>query len=267
MYSSSPSLHVEREGPVVRLTLNRPERLNALDVELVEALGGLLDALRHDTSVRVVVLRGAGNAFCAGVDLTDVPVESIRASVSDGLAYQKRLRDLMLAMHRCPQVFVAVLHGAASGAGFGLALAADIRIGTPQCRMNAAFIRLGVSACDMGVSYFLPRMVGTSAAAHYMLTGRFIDAQRAHQLGIVCELVEPEALEDRIEGLVQELLRATPLGLRLTKESLGFAVDMPSLESVLAMEDRNQILAIQGEDFAEGIAAFLERRKPHYLGR
>ena len=134
---------------------------------------------------------------------------------------------------------------------------------TPR-RMNAAFIRLGVSACDMGVSYFLPRMVGASVAKHYMLTGRFIDAQRALQLGLVSAVVDEAGLDAEVDEIVRDLLRATPLALRMTKEALDHAVDMGSLESVLALEDRNQILGVQGEDFAEGVAAFLEKREPRY---
>ncbi|GAA4408972.1 enoyl-CoA hydratase/isomerase family protein [Quisquiliibacterium transsilvanicum] len=266
MNDAYPTLIVQRVGPVARVTLNRPERLNALDDALVSDLTRFLRAARDDDALRVIVMRGAGRAFCAGLDLKSAKTGSAAGGISDGLRAQRRIRDIMLEMHRLPQVILAALNGPASGAGMGIALAADLRIATPQGRMNAAFIKLGVSACDMGVSYFLPRMLGTSLAKHYMLTGRFIEPQRALELGLVSAVVEEDALDVEIDALLADLLRATPLGLRLTKDAFDHAVDMPSLESVLALEDRNQILGVQGEDFAEGVRAFLEKREPRYRG-
>jgi enoyl-CoA hydratase len=132
--------------------------------------------------------------------------------------------------------------------------------------MNAAFIRIGLSACDIGVSYFLPRMVGSSVAAEYMLTGRFIDAERGHQLGLISKIVPSDRLDEEAHAFVKDMLHAPPLGLRLTKEALNHAIDAQSLEAAIAMEDRNQILCAQGEDFREGISAFLEKREPRYSG-
>jgi enoyl-CoA hydratase len=151
-------------------------------------------------------------------------------------------------------------------AAFIFALASDIRIAGRSAKMNAAFIRLGLSACDIGVSYFLPRLVGVSVASELMLTGRFIGAQRALMTGLVSEVVEDDRLEEAAQPFVEDLLNATPLGLRLTKECLNMSVDAPSLESAIAMEDRNQILCAQGPDFQEGIRAFMEKRKPNYSG-
>jgi len=151
--------------------------------------------------------------------------------------------------------------------GFAIALASDVRIATPTLKMNAAFIRIGLSACDIGVSYFLPRMVGSSVAAELMLTGRFLRAQRALALGLVSAVVDPEALEAEGEALAAEMLATTPLGLRLTKECLNHSIDAGGLEAAIAMEDRNQILCAQGEDFREGVAAFLEKRPPVYARR
>lgn len=264
MSHSYSTLIVERDGPVARVTMNRPERLNALDDVLVSDLTHFLREARDDTGLRVIVMRGAGRAFCAGLDLKDTNAREGPRSVSDSLRHQRRIRDIMLEMHRSPQVFVAALNGAASGAGMGIALAADIRVATPQGRMNAAFIKLGVSACDMGVSYFLPRMIGASLAKHYMLTGRFIEPQRALELGLVSAVVDEAGLDAEVDAIVRDLLRATPLGLRMTKEAFDHALDMTSLEAVLALEDRNQILGVQGEDFAEGVRAFLEKREPQY---
>lgn len=170
-------------------------------------------------------------------------------------------------MRRCPQPIISCINGAAAGGGFALALASDVRIATPNVRMNAAFIRIGLSACDIGVSYFLPRMVGSSVAAEYMLTGRFIDAKRAYELGLVSRVVEQDQLVAEAQGFVDDMLHATPLGLRLTKEALNHAIDAQGLEAAIAMEDRNQILASSDGDFGEGVRAFLEKRKPQYTRR
>ena len=143
-------------------------------------------------------------------------------------------------------------------------LVCDVRLATPDARMNAAFIRLGLSACDIGVSYFLPRMVGSSVAAEYMLTGRFIDADRALALGLVSRVAALPELQAEAAALAADMLRATPLGLRLTKDALNLAIDAPGLEAAIAIEDRNQVLCTQGENFAEGVAAFLEKRAPRY---
>ncbi len=259
-------LSVVQEGAMVWATLDRPNSLNALNRRLIDELRDFFTGLywRHD--LRVVVLRGAGNAFCAGLDLKE-PRPAGGAGVDGGLIRQRQISEIVMAMRRCPQPIVALIDGAASGGGFGIALASDVRIGTPRLRMNAAFIRLGVSACDIGVSYFLPRMVGSSVAAEYMLTGRFIEAERALALGLVSKIVPPETLEAEARALLADMLATTPLGLRLTKEALNHAIDAPSLEAAIAMEDRNQILCVQGPDFAEGIAAFLEKRPPRYGGR
>jgi enoyl-CoA hydratase/carnithine racemase len=257
------ALHLEEKAGVIWATMNRPERLNALNRNLVQELRDFFTGLywRHD--IRVVVLRGAGANFCAGLDLKERTNAGPR-DVSAGLVSQRQISEIVIAMRRCPQPIVALINGAASGGGFALALASDIRIATPTTRMNAAFIKLGLTACDIGVSYFLPRMVGSSVAAEYMLTGRFITAEKAHVLGLVSKIVAPDALDAEADAFVSDMLLTTPLGLRLTKEALNIAIDANGLEAVIAMEDRNQILCAQSDDFREGVTAFLEKRKPNY---
>ena len=258
------TLDVRKDGDVLRVTLNRPESLNALNRQMVEEVRGLFLDLYWRRDVRVVVLTGAGRAFCAGLDLKESQGDVGSSTVADGLDAQRRIADIVVAMRRCPQPIVALLNGAASGGGFAMALASDVRIATPQTRMNAAFIRIGLSACDIGVSYFLPRLVGSSAASEFMLTGRFIDAERAKALNLVARVVEQDQLEAEGQSFVDDMLHATPLGLRLTKEALNFAVDAAGLEAVIAMEDRNQILASRDGHFREGVQAFFEKRRPNY---
>lgn len=267
MKTDYENLLIELCGSVAWLTLNRPERLNALSTGLISDLNHFFRALDEDSDARVVVLRGAGRAFCAGLDLKELEAGGIRKGVSEMYDFQKNVRDIMLNMRRCPQPIISIVHGAASGGGFALALASDIRLLTPDARMNAAFIRVGLSGCDVGVSYFLPRLVGASVAAEYLLTGRFLDAKRAWQLGLASKVDALPALDAEAAALAADMLNATPLGLRLTKDALRFAVDAPSLDAAIAMEDRNQVLCTRGEDFAEGIAAFLEKRVPRYGGK
>lgn len=260
-------LELRQDGDVIWATMNRPDRLNALSRDLVKALRDFFVDLYWRRDVRVVVLTGAGNAFCAGLDLKERGDNTGGRSIGAGLTRQREISEIVIAMRRCPQPIIACVNGAAAGGGFALALASDVRIATPNVRMNAAFIRIGLSACDIGVSYFLPRMVGSSVAAEYMLTGRFIDAKRAYELGLVSRVVEKDQLEAEAKGFVDDMLHATPLGLRLTKEALNHAIDANGLEAAIAMEDRNQILASSDGDFGEGVAAFLEKRKPVYERR
>jgi len=265
------TLKLEHEGALAWLTLDRPERLNALSRQLVAELRDFFGRrLPEDRETRVVVLRGAGRAFCAGLDLKEaVGQESDpeERGVSAGLRGQRTISEIVLMMRRAPQPIIACVQGAAAGGGFALALGADVRIAGESARMNAAFIRIGLSACDVGVSYFLPRMIGASVAAELLLTGNFIDAARAEKLGLVSRIVPDGELEATARTLAGEMLRNTPLGLRLTKECLNMSLDAGSLEQVIAMEDRNQILCARGEDFDEGIRAFLEKRPAKFRGR
>jgi enoyl-CoA hydratase/carnithine racemase len=263
MPDSYETLELRRDGAVLWCTLNRPQALNALSRQLVNELRHLYGELAKDRETRVVVLRGAGRAFCAGLDLKEGGNgEDGAGSVSGGLRGQRHISELALMMRRLPQVFVACVHGAACGGGFMLALASDLRIAGESARMNAAFIKLGLSGCDVGVSYLLPRLVGASLAAELILTGRFVHAERARELGLVSAVAPDAELEAEAQRLVDDLLATSPLGLRLSKECLNASLDTNSMEAVVAMEDRNQILCAQTDDFREGVAAFLGKRRP-----
>ena len=231
---------------------------------ILESHVHLLD-LPDDHQTRVLVMRGAGRAFCAGLDLkAHASSPSVGGGVPAGLRAQRTISELVLLMRRAPQPIIAAVHGPACGGGFALALAADVRIAGVSTRMNAAFIRLGLSACDVGVSYFLPRLVGASVAAELLLTGNFIDAARAERTGLVSRVVPDDELEASARTMAQDMLRNAPLALRLTKECYRHALDAGSLEAVIAMEDRNQVLAAGTADFREGVAAFLQKRPPRF---
>ena len=265
---SEPVLKIEKRGRVDWVTLNRPDALNSLNPELVDALNHYFESLERNYDTRIVVLRGAGKNFCAGLDIKASAKRNSEggygADTQASLDGQRRIANIVMKMRRCPQPIVCCVQGAAAGGGFALALAADIRIATPNARMNCAFIKLGVGGCDIGSSYFLPRLVGVSVASELILTGRFIQAPRALAVGLVSEIVEEADLEKAAQGYVDDLLLTAPLALRLSKECLNMSVDAGSIEQVIAMEDRNQILCVKSEDFREGITAFLEKRKPNW---
>jgi enoyl-CoA hydratase/carnithine racemase len=262
------TLVVRKDGPVDRVTLNRPDSLNALNPQMVDDLLDYFGKAYWDKATRIIVLKGAGRAYCAGLDLKERGQNEGEArGAASGLTSQRRISEIVMRMRRCPQAIISLVHGPACGGGFALALASDIRIAGKSARMNAAFIRIGLSACDIGVSYFLPRLVGTSVASELMLTGRFINSERALRVGLVSEVVADEQLDAAAQPYIDEMLTTSPLGLRLTKECLNMSIDAGSLEAAVAMEDRNQILCAQTRDFGEGIRAFLEKRKPAYEDR
>jgi enoyl-CoA hydratase/carnithine racemase len=255
-------LIVEPQGAVEWVTLNRPEQLNTLNPQLLRELNDYFGSLERNYAVRVVVLRGAGRAFCAGLDMK--AGGGIDKGPDAMMRSQREFSGLVMRMRRCPQPIIGLLHGHAAGGGFSIALGCDVRIAAAGTKMNCAFIKIGLSGCEMGVSYHLPRLVGTSVAAELLYTGRFIDAERALRVGLVSEVVPPDQLEAAGRALAEDMIATAPLGLRLTKECFWAAVDGNDLPSVVAMEDRNQVLTVANGDLAEGIQAFLQKRRPDY---
>lgn len=266
----SQPLLIEHNDGVDRVTLNRPESLNALDPALIDALNAYFHGLQRNRDTRAVVLKGAGKNFCAGLDLKAAMARRAGQEppgITESLDSQRRIADIVMLMRRCPQPILALVQGAAAGGGFALALASDIRIAAKSARMNCAFIKLGLGGCDIGTSYFLPRLVGVSVASELILTGRFIGAERALAVGLVSEVVDEDRLDEAAAPYVEAMMTASPVGLRLSKECLNMSVDAGSLEAAIAMEDRNQVLCSRSEEFSEGIRAFLEKRKPVYIKR
>ena len=255
---------VEEKGEVDWLTLNRPEALNAMNMQLVRELSDYFQGLYHRPERRIVVLKAAGRAFCAGLDMAESPGVPQDMPVREPLAHQVAIRDIIRAMRQCPQPVIALVQGAACGGGMSLALASDIRIAGETMKMNAAYIRIGLGGCDIGSSYFLPRLVGVSVASELLLTGRFIHAERALRVNLVSEVVPDQQLEAAAMPYIEEMLGTSPLGLRLTKQALGLAIDAPGLDAALALEDRQQVLLGQTADHREAVQSFVEKRPPNY---
>ena len=256
------TIEIRKEGALDWLTLNRPDQLNAINPQMCEELQDYFGALQFNHEVRVVILRGAGRGLCAGYDLH--AAEGVSGGPVIGMRFQRQVAEVYQRMRRCPQPIVCLGHGPATGGGFAFLLAADVRVVTPDVKMNVAMVKIGLTGCDVGISYFLPRAVGQSVAAELMMTGRMIAADRAERLGLVSAVVPFEQLEATGRGIAADMLKTSPLGLRLTKEGLNLSIDAPSLDAAVAMEDRGQILCASAGFFEEGIAAFLAKRAADY---
>ena len=259
-------LLIEARGQIEIATLNRPDRLNALNEGLVDDLNTYFGGLAERPEVRVAILRGVGRGFCAGLDIQE-DRSSDETPVLRTLRTQTRIGNIYRKMRACPQPIIALGHGAACGGGLSLLLVSDVRYATPDFRANAAYIRIGLGGCDMASSYFLPRLVGASLAAEMILTGRFIDAERALRAGLVSEIVDMDALLDRGLALADEMLATSPHGLRLSKQALNLNIDAQSLDAAMAIEDRQQVILSATEDHREALNAFLEKRAPEYRER
>jgi len=266
----SDTVQMTRPEPGVALiTLDRPERLNAMTAELVAALHARLDQVAGDPEVRVVVLTGAGRAFCAGLDLTGygvpaVAVDPDAGSVAVALATQEEIAGLVLHLRRVPQPVIAAVNGAAAGGGLALVLGSDIRLASSSARFSAAFIKIGVSGCDIGTSWLLPRLIGAGAAHEMMLTGRLVGADEAARRGLVLEVVDNGSLLDRAFEEARQVMANSPLGVRMTKETMWASLEIGGLAAAISLENHTQILCLDSADQREAVAAFLEKRPPRW---
>ncbi len=247
------TLIVERPQPgVLAVTLNRPKRLNAInDVmrrELIETLSSAAD----DASVKAVVLTGAGRGFCSGIDMRDFGpgVPDAADPAIDRLRFQESMAALPRAIWAMPQPVVAAVNGPCVGGGLALCLAADIRICSSAATFGNAAILLGLSGAEMGMSYHLPRIVGTSVAADWMLTGRTVAADEADRRGLVSELVEPDGVVSRAIEIASAIAELAPLGVQLTKRALQVNTGAAGLDAATELENRNQVLSHATDDAA-----------------
>jgi enoyl-CoA hydratase len=233
-----------RDGVAV-VRLNRPKQLNAINETMQIELGQTLADLGADRTAHTIVLTGAGRGFCAGIDMRDFGpnVPEASAPAIDRLNFQEKMAGLAEAVRQLPQPVIAAVNGPCVGAGFALTLACDIRICSTAASFGNAAILLGLSGAEMGMSYHLPRIVGTSVAADWMLSGRTVSAAEADRRGLVSELVEPDALAERAMELASLIADLSPLGVQLTKRALQVNTDAASLSSALELENRNQVIS------------------------
>jgi enoyl-CoA hydratase/carnithine racemase len=257
----------QQRGPIGVLTLNRPERLNAIDHDMLRALRSFFDARHRDYETRVIVITGAGRGFCAGLDLKAGSEQGQWqpgvGAVQDSMTFQEDIADLMVKMRSCPQPLIAAVNGAATGGGLSIAIACDMRIGTEHARFACSYLNLGLGGADVGSSYFLPKIVGPAYAADMLYSGRIVDAEEAREMRLITKVVSQEELVPAAVAVAQGMVRkASPMGLRLTKQVLNETVNGIPLETALKLENRNQILASQTADAREARQAWFEKRDP-----
>jgi enoyl-CoA hydratase len=264
----SSLLLVDEPAPHVRrLTLNRPDELNAMTAELCKALHGELVQTAAQRSCRAVILTGAGRGFCAGLDLHgygQAPGNEGDDEARDRLANQEHMSRLILQLRALPQPVIAAVNGPAAGFGLALALGSDIRYAASEAVFRAAFINIGVSNCDMGVSWLLPRLIGASRSHELMLTGRRVDAEEALRIGLVADVVGQAVLADRAVEAATQIASLAPFGVRLTKRGMWAALEIPAELAAVEYEDRQQIMATFSQGVPEAIGAFLEKRPAEF---
>jgi len=257
----------EPEAGIGLITLNRPKRLNAISLEMVDELYALFNRLQDMTDVRVLILSGAGRGFCSGADLKDKRIMS-----EEGLAMfsaaavhlegiQQKFSGIIPGIRRLPQPVIAAVNGPAAGGGMCMALAADIIIAGPDAAFTPSFINIGLSGGELGTTYFLPRMVGSARATEILMTGRTVGAQEADKIGLISRLVEADRLMPAALETARTLLSKTPLGLRLTKTAIRQNLNASSLEDAIELENRNQSICCCTPDFFNAVMAFVKPQK------
>lgn len=260
------TLTVAEPAPGIGLvTLNRPERLNAMTVTMFDELERVARTLTDDNDVRVVILTGAGAGFCAGYDLDDAELLP-ELSPLGMFDQQNRAARALAAIRAIPVPVIGAINGAAAGGGFSLSLMADIRLGSPKAKFNGAFVRIGLSAGDLGLSWLLPRLIGPAQAAEICFTGRIVEAQEAERLGLLNAVTGPDDLLDRSLKLAGQICANSPGGIKLSKRALQSNLEISSFAAALELESRGQALLTRCADMPEALAAFREKRAPNFTG-
>ncbi|HEV2490753.1 MAG TPA: enoyl-CoA hydratase [Candidatus Acidoferrales bacterium] len=262
---TSPLILEAREGAVLTLRMNRPERLNALNVELGRALVDALERAGRDEAVRVVVLTGAGRGFCAGGDLELLRDARSRNAGDELEGLVRAGKEIALEICSMPKPVIAAVNGPAAGGGMNLALACDIRIASDQASFSEAFARIGLFP-DFGGMYFLPRLVGAAKAAELFWTGETISAAEAARLGIVNRVVPHDAFAEETKKLTVQLAAAPSMAVRAVKRVL-FDSERQAFEKVLDEEIQQQVECFLSADCLEGLEAFRQKRAPQFRGR
>ncbi|HYN83834.1 MAG TPA: enoyl-CoA hydratase family protein [Pyrinomonadaceae bacterium] len=259
------SFHYEVRAGVAYVTLDRPERLNALTFEVYRELTDAFAALRDETEVRAVVITGRGRAFCSGGDVRDI-IGGLQGRDMQGLLEFTRMTcELVRNIRLLRKPVIASLNGTTAGAGACIALASDLRIASTEARIAFLFVKVGLSGADMGAAHLLPRLVGLAKATELLYTGDFITADEAATIGLYNRVVAPERLAEETRELAERLARGPAFALAMTKEMLDRELDV-SLDTALEWEAQAQAVCMQHPDYAEAYAAFMEKREPRFKG-
>ena len=248
-------LLVEQEDGVLTLTLNRPERLNAIDMEMLDALTGALEVAAGNEEVAVIVIAGAGRAFCAGADIGQM----IDRTPAEWEYIVDHYLDPIRSITRVEKPVIARCHGDVVGGGLGLAMACDFRVGAEGSRYCAPFVKLGLAGCDMSAGYFLPRMIGLGRATDMMMTARFVDGQEAQEIGLLSRLVPAAELDDAVAELARSFVSGPARCLAFTKNAIRRSVDT-DMHTEFDYEIFAQVQCLQSDDHRERVAAFFARQ-------
>lgn len=254
--------HQSNDG-VATITLNRPERLNALTFEVYRELTDTFAALQTETSVRVVVITGAGRAFCSGGDVHDIIGELFKRDMEGLLEFTRMTCELIANIRALRKPVIASLNGTTAGAGACIALASDIRIAAEEAKIAFLFVKVGLSGADMGAAYLLPRVVGLAKATELLYTGDFISAQEAERIGLYNRVVPADQLAASTKELAERLARGPAFAIAKTKELLDREAHM-NLETALECEAQAQAICMQHPDYREAYEAFVAKRPPKF---
>ena len=251
----------EIEPQIGLVILNRPDRLNAINDRMLDDFDELLRHLDRDDAIRVLLMTGEGRGFCAGADLKEVATRAQTEAFADPESFlrlvQEKYSGLVLKLRSIRQPVIAAVNGAAAGGGMAIALAADIRVSTPEAYFVASFINIGLSGGEMGSSFLLPRMVGISKAADILLTGRKVFGEEAEKIGLVSQVAPSEKLLDTALSYARTMTAKTVGGLKLTKRALEQNLTAASLDAALNLENRNQAIMVFSGEFRKMIGAFV----------
>ena len=267
-------LLIERDGPTGILTMNRPEAMNSISPPMIPGIDDALRELAGDRSCRSIIITGAGRAFCAGIDVKSVAARDAKVDEGRAVGPDPVVTDLerlhielsrfIRTIHSLPVPVIAAVNGAAVGAGFALAAACDLRIGSERSMFMDGFVSRGISGCELGLSYFLPKIVGASLAFDWMMTGRRVKSDEALAAGLIGQLVGEDELIPVALSLASAVARNAPMAVTMTKEVMWANLHAASLDHALALESRTQSLTRRTADAAEARASFIEKRDPDF---
>ncbi|MCP4749780.1 MAG: enoyl-CoA hydratase/isomerase family protein [Proteobacteria bacterium] len=251
----------EPEPGIALLTLNRPDRLNAMSMEMLDELYALYDHLKKQEEIRVLVVTGAGRGFCSGADLiARKDSEGTDLGPSNAVQHlekiQKVYSGVITGMRNLSQPVISAVNGVAAGGGFCLALAADVIYAGTEAKFIPSFINIGLSGGELGTTYFLPKLVGSTRAAEILMTGKTVDAVEADRIGMVCRIVETEKLVEAAMDTARTMIGKSTVGLRLTKQSFNQNLNAPSLENAIELENLTQSMLIFTPEFMEAVTNF-----------
>ena len=268
-----------KENGIGILSLNRPEKLNAINFQMEKELHEVFDHLMVNLDCRVLIFKAEGRAFCAGTDLQEAVIMNTKKKpegyekyyflnvpepIKRKIYHQWRISSIFVKMRKISQPIIALVHGAAAGGGFGFAMASDMRIVGTDVKFINASINIGLTGADVGGSYFLPRLIGLSRATEILYTGRPVGAEESVKIGLALKAVEPKDLMESAMELASEMIKKSPLGLRMTIQALNLTLDSPSLETILQLENSSIVLTFSSKDMNEASAAFFGKKDPKY---